>query len=97
MGIEKERECVCVCVCLRAHARASPPVEESENMVQIGAPSWSTKSSGKHLMSSDVIEIPGARFLQFPPLRVLWSKVHNIFFVLNKFGKTKGILSFGEW
>ena len=47
-------------------------------------------------MSYDVIEIPRARFLQFPPLRVLWSKVHNIFFVLNKFGKTKRILSFGE-
>lgn len=26
-----------------------------------------TESSGKHLMSFDMIEIPGTRFLQLPP------------------------------
>ena len=26
-----------------------------------------TESSGKHLMSCDMIEIPGTRFLQLPP------------------------------
>lgn len=47
-------------------------------------------------MSSDVIEGPRTRFLRFPPLRVLWSKVHNIFFVPDKFSKTNGMLAFGE-